>query len=368
LGCVISSADDSQLQASAPSFRPDLTREVDLIEEYARIRGYDRIPTVLPRIHPSDEGTPPAIQFVRALRESGAALGMSEAINFAFVAPDDLPRARVSVDAPRVANPMSEERSVLRTSLLPGLLRNLQLAQRHQAKRFAGFEVGRVFRTLGELLPDERYQFGLLLWGLRQRWYDERETLDFYDAKGLLESVTQRVTDRAIETVPDPKLIEEAPFLHPRRLARVVLAGVPVGLLGEIHPDVVEAFELHAQPFYAQLDVAQLMAAKMKLAALTVRELPRFPATTRDVAVVVEEALAAGDVARALAAVTPELTESVRLFDIYRGTPVPEGHKSLAFHVVYRDPSTTLTDKRVDDVHARVTAAAEKQFAAALRR
>jgi phenylalanyl-tRNA synthetase beta chain len=278
-------------------------------------------------------------------------------------------RARVSTEAPRVANPMSEERSVLRTALLPGLLQNLLLAQRHQLKRFAVFEVARVFRqTTPGALPEERYELGVLLWGLRQNWYDEREQLDFYDAKGVLESVTQQVIGTRIETLPDETLLQRAPYLHPRRSAQLALAGIAIGSIGEVHPDVVQAYDLIGQPLYAQLDVAELLRATQTLPARRVASLSRLPATTRDLAVVVAEALPADDVAHALRKVAPELMESVRLFDIYRGAPVPEGHKSLAFHVVYRDPATTLTDKRVDDVHAKVTAAAEKQFAAAVRR
>jgi phenylalanyl-tRNA synthetase beta chain len=368
LGCQVQTGDDA-LSVQLPSFRPDLTREVDLIEEYARVRGYDSIPTILPRITPSSEASAPEIAFVRRTREAGVAAGLSEAINFAFVSPGDLTRVKVPLDAPRVANPMSEERSVLRTALLPGLLHNLLLAQRHQQRRFAVFEVARVFRDAapGEL-PHERYELGILLWGLRQSWYDERDLLDFFDAKGVVERVTQMLTGEVTQTLRDDALPGEAPYLHPRRSARVSLGGASVGVMGEIHPDVVEGFDLIGRPVYAAVDVAALLRASQSLPARRVSALPRFPAATRDLAVVVAETLPAGDVAHLLHSVAPELTESVRLFDIYRGTPVPEGHKSLAFHVVYRDPGATLTDKRVDDIHARVTSAAEKQFAGAVRR
>jgi phenylalanyl-tRNA synthetase beta chain len=176
------------------------------------------------------------------------------------------------------------------------------------------------------------------------------------------------LTGEVTQMLRDEALPREAPFLHPRRSARVSLGGASVGLVGEIHPDVVEGFDLIGRPAYAAIDVAALLRAAQSLPTRRVSALPRFPAATRDLAVVVAEILPAGDVAHVLQGVAPELTESVRLFDIYRGTPVPEGHKSLAFHVVYRDPGATLTDKRVDDVHARVTAAAEKQFAGAVRR
>jgi phenylalanyl-tRNA synthetase beta chain len=260
---------------------------------------------------------------------------------------------------------------VLRTALLPGLLRNLQLAQRHQQRRFAGFELARVFREVakGEL-PAERYEFAVLLWGLRGDWYEEREQLDFYDAKGVLESISSAVLGQVLSTQRDQQLEHDAPFLHPRRSARLYSAAEALGVIGELHPDVADAFDLQGRAVYAVLDVARLSSVMANAHALPAKlnALPRFPATTRDLAVVVSEELAAGDVAEALRNAAPALLESVRLFDIYRGAPVPEAHKSLAFHLVYRDPLTTLTDKRVDDIHANLTAAAQQQFGGAVRK
>jgi phenylalanyl-tRNA synthetase beta chain len=368
LGCTIARQTQT-LDVIAPSFRPDLTREVDLIEEYARVSGYDSLPTELPRVLAGYDSGGSELALVRRLREAAAALGLAEAINYAFVASDDLRRALVPPEAPRVQNPMSEERSVLRTALLPGLLQNLGLAQRHQLRRFAGFELARVFepRAAGEL-PDEHYELGILLWGLRADWYDERESLDFYDAKGVIESLTQSVLGEPARTLRESSPLSAAAYLHPRRSAGVSLGEVPVGVVGELHPAVVENFDLSGRPVYAQLDLRRLAEAGTRIAALRVRALPRFPASTRDLAVVVAEALAAGEVSSSLLREAPELLESVTLFDIYRGAPVPEGHKSLAFHLVYRDPAATLTDKRVDDAHARVAASAEQRFSAALRK
>jgi phenylalanyl-tRNA synthetase beta chain len=219
----------------------------------------------------------------------------------------------------------------------------------------------------GAALPPERYQLGLLLWGLRASSFEEREHLDFYDGKGALESLVHALFGACLETIEDAGLEGEAAYLHPKRRARVRLAGVDVGVLGELHPDVLEAHGLEGRPVYASIDVALLLAAGGAAGPRRAQPLPRFPASTRDLAVVVAEDVAVGDVARALQEAAGALAERVSLFDIYRGAPVPDGKKSLAFHVVYRDPAATLTDKLVDEAHARLSAAAEKRFAGNLR-
>lgn len=368
LGCELSET-QAGFDVKAPTHRPDLTREVDLIEELSRLAGYDSLPSVLPRITPSPEGTPEPIRFVRRLREAAVAAGLLEALNYAFVARQDLELARASQISMRVVNPISEERSVMRTSLLPGLSANLRLAQHQQLKGFAQFELARVFfPRAGELLPDEQHQLGVLLWGERRAWYGEGDLFDFYDAKGVVVSIVQAVTGRAPETRLDAALESDSPELHPRRCARLYLGERPIGVIGELHPDVVNALGLEGRPLWVRVDVAELAAARTALGATVIAALPRFPSTTRDLAVLVPETLPAGDVEQALRAAAGPRAEAVVLFDIYRGEPVPQGSKSLAFHVVYRDLESTLTDKVVDALHAKVTAVAEKRFGGSVRR
>jgi phenylalanyl-tRNA synthetase beta chain len=371
LGCEVT-ARGEELDVIVPTFRPDLGREADLIEELARIAGYDTIPTVLPVLRPATDPSTPEITFVRRLREAAVSCGLHEAVNFAMVARSTLEKARAPhiAQAARLANPMSEERAILRTAVLPGLLMNLLTAQRHQQKRFAGFELARVFHpSAGAGLPEEHYEFATVLWGLRQSWYEEKSELDFYDVKGVMESLTHALLAERGRTVLDAGLAAAAPYLHPKRSARV-MCGISraVGVLGELHPDVVRDLDLSGRPVVLVLDVPLLLSAATGRGTRPAVALPRFPAATRDLAVVVSESVPAGEVADVLSEVAAGLAESVRLFDIYRGAPVPDGHKSLAFHVTYRDPSATLTDKRVDEVHAKVSAQAESRFAAALRK
>jgi phenylalanyl-tRNA synthetase beta chain len=368
IGCS-AVADGQGFQVTAPSHRPDITREIDLIEELARLTGYDALPSDLPRIAPSAEGTPALLAFQRRAREAAAAAGLDEAINYAFLAPGELAAARAPGPALAIVNPLSEERSVLRTSLLPGLCASLRQAQHQQLDRFAQFELARVFRPrAGHALPDEVLQLGLLFWGERGAWYAEGERFDFYDAKAAVCAIVRTLCGGLPQTVIDPEIAASATDLHPKRSARIALRGQPLGALGELHPDVVEALGLGGRPVWAVLDVAALFAAAQAQGAAAVAPLPRFPAATRDIAVVVGEALAAGEVAGVLQQASGDLAEAVTLFDIYRGEPVPAGHKSLAFHIAYRDPEHTLTDRRVDEVHARVVRAAEQRFGASVRK
>jgi phenylalanyl-tRNA synthetase beta chain len=366
LGCEVS-ATGPVLDVKAPTWRPDLTREEDLIEEVARVIGYDNLPTETPRVLASSSGASPFTRFLRQLKERAAAMGLTEAVNLAFSSPKQLQLARAPLPALQVANPLSEERSVMRSSLLPGLAQNLLRAQRHQVERVSMFELARVFRPSGELLPVERYKLAMVLAGPRASWLGDRAALDFYDAKGLLEELLVTTTRRTVEATLDAVLEAEFPFVHPRRAARLSVDGESLGVLGELHPDVLEALELVGPVVYAELDVAVLFERSRGDQPPVVRPTPRFPASSRDLAIVVEEASEAGAVAAVLRQAGGSLVEAVELFDLYRGGQLQAGKKSLAFRVTYRDAEATLTDQRVDEAHARVVSEARQRFAADLR-
>jgi phenylalanyl-tRNA synthetase beta chain len=217
-------------------------------------------------------------------------------------------------------------------------------------------------------LPHESHHLAILLWGQRPSWYREDESYDFYDAKSAVLSIVQSLSGHLPTTVVDDALLQDEPALHPKRSARIRLGDVAIGALGELHPDVVSDLGLSGRPVFASLDVALLEPALLALGRPKARALPRFPSATRDVAVVVAEEVPAGDVVAALLEAAGPHAERVALFDIYRGDPVPAGHKSLALHVVYRGHSATLTDKEVDTAHAAVQKAAEARFSASVRR
>ncbi|HJL19459.1 MAG TPA: phenylalanine--tRNA ligase subunit beta [Sandaracinaceae bacterium LLY-WYZ-13_1] len=368
IGCAISPGEETGWRVTAPTWRPDLRRPEDLVEEVGRVRGYDAVPTELPRVLPSGRGIAPRLRATRRLREAAADLGLLEAVNFSFVSRAELERARVSTDAVALANPLSEERAVMRTSLLPGLLADVARARRHQAGAVRLFEVARTYHPVpGEALPREPLELAIALAGPRVEHVGRTGELDFYDGKGALVSVLEAAFGAAPETVADDALDEAAPYLHPRRRARVRIGGRDVGVLGEVHPDVGDELDLDARVVYGAVDVEALLEAVRARGVPQASPLPRFPAVGRDLAVVVDEATEAGAVASVLREAGGALLEEVELFDVYRGQGVPDGHKSLAYRIVYRDPDATLTDKRVEKAHRGVVKTARERLGATVR-
>jgi phenylalanyl-tRNA synthetase beta chain len=363
LGCRIVERSDDVITAEAPSWRPDLDREVDLIEEVARVRGYEEIPTAVPRVHPSEAGTAGLLKFVDALRDAAVTSGLYEAVNYGFLSVDDLRRARVSTDAVPLANPLSEERAVMRTSLLPGLTAAAARAQRHGATEVRLFELARTFHPSDDVLPREDTVLAIALAGTRSGWIGGEEPFDLYDGKGVAQSIVDRVFGQVPALVPG-----DAPtFLHPKRSAVLTLASRSIGFIGEIHPDVGDDLGLIGRVVYAELDVLGLFELSEELGPMQARGLPKFPAVARDIAMLVRDHFSAGEIADALRETSKGLAESVRLFDLYRGDQIPDGHRSLAFRVTYRDHEGTLTDKQVDKVHASLAKLARDRFEATIR-
>jgi phenylalanyl-tRNA synthetase beta chain len=370
LGCAVSPGDPDGWRVTVPTHRPDLSRPEDLAEEIARIRGYDRIPSAL--FAPLPDGTPRSrrMPLMRALRRGAMAAGLYEAVSFTFLSRADLEKARASTDVVAIANPLSEERSVMRTSLLPGLLAAAGRSERHQAPRVRLFELGRVYEPAAVDGPygvpvRERARFGVLLGGPRDAWIGDVGTVDFYDGKGALEAALGSLGLAITTTTNVPPGISAA--LHPRARAAVVVSGEIVGVLGELHPDVQDAHGLASRPVYAELDADAVLRLAETRGQSQVAELPKFPKVQRDLAVVVAESVAAAEVADVLRTAAKGLAEDVIVFDVYRGKPIADGQKSLAFRIAYRDREATLTDARVDATHAAVVAAAESTFGARLR-
>jgi phenylalanyl-tRNA synthetase beta chain len=379
LGLTVTTAaadDGPAADVVGASFRPDLAMEADLIEEVARIRGLDSIPTVLPAIPPQPQR--PAGRLERLVLREAASLGLSEAITYAFVSDRD----HAAIGAPeavvRLELPMSEERSVMRTSLLPGLLDAVKRARRRGEHAARLFTVGALYlpandtmalpsrpRAEGdqELLPEERPSFAAVLAGPRPAHLSRTGDVDVLDAKGLAEELVERITGKTPDVVPMP-VAEVPPHLHPRGAAWLSVGGTRIGSLGPLHPDVVETLDLGGSAQIVELDLAAI--EPLGRPTPRYRPIPRLPATSRDVALVAPETVTAATIATAIRGAAGELCESVELFDVFSGGGIAEGSRSLAFHVVYRDPKTvtdpdaarTLTDEEVDRHHERVRQAA----------
>jgi phenylalanyl-tRNA synthetase beta chain len=370
LGFEISKSDATSLEAIVPLHRPDILREVDLIEEVARVRGFDQIKEELPPIRSARgaKSHETREELLRRVRAAAVALGLSEAVPLSFVDPHAHEIFGAPAPSVVIKNPLSELQSVMRTSLLPGLAAAVARAAKHGERDSAIFAAGPIF--LGDphaklhQLPEERVVLAAILSGDRPAYLAKPEGVDTYDAKGIALGFVERFA----RVKADVKRFEasEAPkHLHPRGAAAVVVDGKIVGSFGPLHPDVIAALELPAPCVVAEIDIASLVALGVKPPSFIA--FSRFPAATRDVALVVADAVHAGDVEAVLREAAGSLAERVELFDRFVGGAVPAGHSSLAFHVVYRSREKTLTDVEVDAQHAKVVEAAKSKFGATLR-
>lgn len=359
--------DDRVAEVEGASFRPDVTREVDLIEEVARVRGFDAIPTILPAIVPQEPRARPLSSIVTDI---AVELGLSEAVTYSFVSERDLELIGAPPPVVTLENPLSEERRVMRTSLLPGLLDALGRARRRGEHHARLFTVGARFLTPqadaseGSPLPEERPSFAAILAGPRPAYLQKPEDYDVFDAKGLAVELVERMTSKkAVARRTDRA---EAGHLHPRGRAEVEVDGHIVGLFGPLHPDVVDALDLDGPAQVVELDLAALGAVGHVTPQY--RPIPRLPAVQRDIAVVVSEDVPAARLEQRLAEEAGDLCESVELFDVFSGETMGAGRRSLAFRLTYRDPKAatdpdnarTLTDKEVDACHERVRAIASE--------
>lgn len=375
LGCEVKPAASDNggaaIEVTPPSHRPDLNLEADFIEEVIRVRGIDAIPTVLPAIRPQPPRSTGVLE--GRVRRAAVELGLSEAITFGFLSTKDLAALGLPTDAVALKNPLTEDRSVMRTSLLPGLIEALRRARRHGVSDVRLFTVGtRVMPSNEGPLPDEVSSFAAVLAGDRRAPLAPPAPLDVYDAKGVAVELVERVTRRRA-TVAHQPADARAPYLHPRGAGQLSVEGIVVGGFGPLHPDAIDALDLDGPAFVVEVDLRALAAAGVRTPRY--RGIPSLPAATRDIALVVHEDVSAGAVGDAIRESAGELCESVELFDLFRGGSIPAEHRSLAFHVVYRDPratidperARTLTDEEVDQRHRAVVDAVNKRFGAVLR-
>jgi len=366
LGCHVEG--ESPLRVVAPTFRPDLTREIDLIEEVARIWGYDNIPTTFPLGDIPSKVANPHLALRRQLASILCAAGYYEACNYAFISPQlfemmRIPEGSELRNALVLANPLSVELSVMRTSLWPGLMQNLAANRRHGVERVALFEIGREFHPRpGEELPYERWMLaGVLSGAPPKRWGVPLREPDFYDVKGLIEAILKA-------TGVEKWVLARAkhPSLHPGRSAVITLEDRTLATFGEVHPGVLKNFDLNRRAVLFEVDVDAL--AEVANPTRVMESISPFPSTHRDLAVVVDADLPSEEVTRRIReAIPPDLLGSLSLFDVYVGGQIPPNKKSLAYAIEYRSLERTLTDAEVDRIQAQIVHTLTTEVGAALR-
>lgn len=359
LGCAVEgAAADEVLQVVAPTFRPDLEREIDLYEEILRLWGMDRIASTLPGGRERVGVRTEEQRCVSLINDTLRACGMNETMTYSFAEPSDMERLCMSTadlgDAVELLNPLNADQSVMRQSIIPGLLRSVAYNQSRGVKNVQLYEIGTVFFAAeGRKKPKERQRVAGVLAGAMYEagWNRVEVPFDFFDGKGSLESIARelalpKVRFRALAA-------DEAPHLQPGRAAEMMAGGAVIGWVGEIHPLAAAAFDAAAPVVAFELDVAAL--AKAARPARDYVDVPTFPAVTMDQAFVVSEDVTHERMCQVMTSAGGKLLESVSLFDVYRDEErIGAGKKSMAYALSYRATDRTLTGEEVERAHERL--------------
>ncbi|MCG6871695.1 MAG: phenylalanine--tRNA ligase subunit beta [Gammaproteobacteria bacterium] len=359
LGVRLKETGAGSWQALAPAHRPDLEQEWDLIEEIARLEGLDRIPERVPRGDLQATTVPETRLAERRVRQLLADRDFREVVTYSFIDPQRA-AAICPDEKPLVLdNPISQELSVMRASLWPGLLGCIEYNRNRQQRRLRLFESGRVFlRAGGELRQPRHVAAAICGERLAAQWDGEAGDADFYDLKGDLQALLDLAGAGEAEFLPEPH-----PALHPGKCARVRAGGRDLGWLGCLHPALQKTLDLGVDIVLFELDLELLLERPLPAYAA----ISRFPANRRDLAVVVDANQAAAGVAAVIRKHAGEALTKLELFDVYRGKGIDSTKKSLAFGLTLQALSRTLTDRDVDEILARVIQGLRNDLGAELR-
>ena len=344
-----------------PTWRFDIEIEEDLIEEIARLHGYDNIPAPAPRGNLKMMVQPEAQRPAARVRQLLVDRGYQEVVNFAFVEEEWEADFAANAAPIRLANPIASQMAVMRSTLFGGLISNLLTNLKRKQSRVRLFETGRTFHRDAQGAPVEGFRQSWQLAGLAyggalpEGWGSGARKIDFYDVKGDLEALLAPAQLRFVKLVH--------PALHPGRAARVLLDGRDIGCLGELHPEWIQKYDLPQAAIVFEIDFAA--ATEVNVPAYV--EVSKFPPVIRDLAIVVDQSLALQTLLDALKGQFPALVQDVQLFDVYTGKGVPENKKSLAFRIVMQDTQRTLQDTEVDLAMQQLVSCLEQAFAAQLR-
>ncbi|MFB3881875.1 MAG: phenylalanine--tRNA ligase subunit beta [Armatimonadota bacterium] len=358
------------LVVRVPTFRPDLIAEIDLVEEVARVHGYEDIGETLPRASSGVGGLPPELAFEREVRHLLRGMGLSEAVTSSLESAERHDKLGLPADHPLrraivISNWKTADRTQLRTTLVTSLLEVLALNRRQGVGDVSVFDLGRVYLASDEgALPHQPQHLGIAVTGAmtRGRWAvpDELARWDFYALKGVVENLVEALGWGEAELAPQAQ-----PWLRPGRSARVTAGGVVLGSLGEVAAGARTAWDLPEPVFVAELDLDALRMLPRQEPVF--QPLSRFPAVTRDVAFLLPTNVPAAEAARVIGEAAGDAAESVSLFDAFEGKPLPPGKRNLAYSLVFRRADRTLTDEEADASMERIRAALRQQLGAQIR-
>jgi phenylalanyl-tRNA synthetase beta chain len=345
------------IRVTPPTYRVDITREVDLMEEVARLEGYDRIVVTVPHIRPSDEGDSPELILPNKTREIMVALGFTEIITYSFISPDSAEFLGAGKDSSlrsfvKLLNPLSTDQSVMRTSLVPGLLDAIRTNIHHGEKDLKLFEWGNVFiRSEEEELPQEVPSLGAIMTGLsdQKAWYQEARNGDFYDIKGAVEALLRTLGLGGFrfkrEHIP--------PYYHPEVSSQIQLGDTVIGHVGQILPAVMKSYDLESVIAYIlELDIKTLSQEMPEKKGFV--PYAKFPAVLRDISLILDRRVSSTEVQEIIESEGGELIEAVNLYDLYEGGKMDPSEKALTFRICYRSKKGTLDGQEINRLHETI--------------
>ena len=344
------------LELEVPTFRLDITEDADILEEIARIYGYDNIPSA------SLEGNATAgvktdkQKFIDNVKSNSIACGLNEILTYSFVSPRgvdkiNLPANDEKRNFVKIMNPLGEETSVMRTTLIPNMLDVISTNISHKVEEVSAFECGNTFIPQ-EGLPIETKKYCVGMYG---------KEVDFFVLKGVIESVLNNVGLKGYEIEPETTNLT----FHPGRCAKIVYNNIYIGTFGELHPDVIENYNLGQRVYVAEINIDTVFE-NLNLTK-SYNPLPKYPSTSRDIALIVKDEVFVKQIEDIIKANGEDLVESYKLFDVYKGAQIEEGHKSIAYSITYRSKDKTLTDEDVAKVHEKILSELSEKLNANLR-
>ncbi len=367
LTMAVKVVDQNRMEVSPPSFRVDITREADLVEEIARLFGYNNIPITLPAIRPTEEDISELVLRDR-IKAILVGMGFSEIITYSFISPKSADILGAGVNSNlrsfvKLLNPLSKDQSVMRTSLIPGLLSTVRLNSLRGQNDLRIFEWGKTYIKEEEELPQEKQVLAALITGMvsTQKWYQEARDADLFDIKGMAENILGELgIDKA-----EYKRNSLKEGLDPNEYARISSSGSDIGAIGKVSKEVMEGYGLEKKAYVLEIYIEPLLPLVSRVKQFT--PLAKFPSVRRDISIIVNRSIESAMLISIVKGIGKGLVESVDIFDIYQGKQIVPQEKALALGISYRSKERTLTDNEVNNIHEEIIEEIRRQTGGRLR-
>ncbi|MBC6695661.1 phenylalanine--tRNA ligase subunit beta [Terrisporobacter mayombei] len=352
--CDLKSADEVVIEV--PSFRLDIEQEADIYEEIARIYGFENIPSEQLEGNATAGVKTPKQKFMDTIKNTATSIGLNEILTYSFVSPKSLDKIKLPADDKKrnyveLINPLGEDTSVMRTTMMPSMLNVLYTNISRKVESALAFECGHTF-TPQEGLPIETNHLCVGMYG---------KEVDFFVLKGALEAILESVGFEGYEIIPETNNTT----FHPGRCATIMYNDIYIGTFGEVHPEVIDNYSLGQRVYLAELDLDLIFDKSDR--TIIYNPLPKYPSTSRDIAILVKDDIIVKQIEDIIKANGEDLLESYKLFDVYKGAQIAEGYKSIAYSIIYRSKDKTLTDEDVNKVHQNIIRELEEKLDAKLR-